>query len=196
MTLDSTPTRRRNSAATRARIIDTATTYFTQKPFARVSLKEIATEAGVSAPLIIKYFGSKEGLLAELIDFGAITNAIAEQPFNELGRLLATDAISGEHLGPSSVVSLLMATSGSDNVTAEIEERFKSTARSTLLTRVRNEAPGITDEAHAERRCDFALAMYMGMTALLLGNTTNQSCVTDVAITSYGEQIQRVLENA
>ena len=60
-----TSRRRHTSADTRARIVEVAKGYFTHKPFAKVSLKEIAEEAGVSAPLIIKYFSTKEGLLQE-----------------------------------------------------------------------------------------------------------------------------------
>ena len=98
MDSDTSRPRRQNSTTTRARIVEVAAAYFTRKPFSKVSLKEIATEAGVSAPLIIKYFRTKEGLLEELINFEAMKDLICEVPFGDIGTSLADDAINGDRL--------------------------------------------------------------------------------------------------
>ena len=48
----------------RARIRDAAIRRFARDGFAATSVKDIAADAGVSAPLVIHHFGSKEGLRA------------------------------------------------------------------------------------------------------------------------------------
>lgn len=61
------PKRERNAAATRAAILAAAQRAFTEKGFDGAGLREIATEAGVNAALVNRYFTSKEGLFAEAV---------------------------------------------------------------------------------------------------------------------------------
>ena len=54
----------REDLTTRARIRDAAVDLFARDGFAHVTVRRIATEAGVSPALVIHHFGSKEGLRA------------------------------------------------------------------------------------------------------------------------------------
>ncbi len=54
----------REDLTTRARIRDAAVDLFGRDGFAHVTVRRIATEAGVSPALVIHHFGSKEGLRA------------------------------------------------------------------------------------------------------------------------------------
>jgi AcrR family transcriptional regulator len=63
-----TPTRRRDSAATRAAILQAARAAFTERGYDGAGVREIAGAAGVDTRLISRYFGSKEGLFAEVVD--------------------------------------------------------------------------------------------------------------------------------
>src|SRR5437764_1402270 len=56
---------RRSSADTKARIVEAAQIAFSTRGYAQSVLTEIAESADVTAPLIIRYFGSKEGLFEE-----------------------------------------------------------------------------------------------------------------------------------
>lgn len=56
---------RRSSADTKARIVEAAQAAFASRGYAQSVLTEIAESAEVTAPLIIRYFGSKEGLFEE-----------------------------------------------------------------------------------------------------------------------------------
>jgi AcrR family transcriptional regulator len=56
---------RRSSADTKARIIEAAQIAFSTRGYAQSVLTEIAESADVTAPLIIRYFGSKEGLFEQ-----------------------------------------------------------------------------------------------------------------------------------
>ena len=68
MSADSRPKRRRTfddpDRTARARIRDAAIERFAAQGVAATNLKDIAADAGVSTPLVIHHFGSKEGLRA------------------------------------------------------------------------------------------------------------------------------------
>lgn len=70
--------RARDAVATRRAILDAATIRFGQDSYDRVGLREIALDAGVDAALIVRYFGSKEGLLRECLA-GAMFPAVISQ---------------------------------------------------------------------------------------------------------------------
>ncbi len=61
------PTRPRNAAATRAGILAAARERFLRDGYDLAGLRAIAAEAGVDPALICRYFGSKEGLFAEVL---------------------------------------------------------------------------------------------------------------------------------
>jgi AcrR family transcriptional regulator len=61
------PKRKRDAAATRAEILAAATRRFATQGYERAGVREIAADAGVTAALVNRYFGSKEGLFAEVI---------------------------------------------------------------------------------------------------------------------------------
>jgi AcrR family transcriptional regulator len=63
------PTHRpRNAAATREAILDSAIHNFARAGYDGVGVREIATDAGVTAMLVNRYFGSKELLFAEAVE--------------------------------------------------------------------------------------------------------------------------------
>ncbi len=59
--------RRRDAAATRADILDAAKRAFTRQGYDQIGVREIAADAGVDPALVIRYFGSKDGLFAEAV---------------------------------------------------------------------------------------------------------------------------------
>ena len=59
--------RPRNAAATREAILVSARRAFAQAGYDGAGLREIAAGAGVTAMLVNRYFGSKEGLFAEVL---------------------------------------------------------------------------------------------------------------------------------
>ena len=62
------PRRRRDAAATREAILEAATRRFAAHGFEVRRVREIAGDAGVTAVLVNRYFGSKEKLFAEAIE--------------------------------------------------------------------------------------------------------------------------------
>ncbi|MFD8572367.1 TetR/AcrR family transcriptional regulator [Streptomyces sp. NPDC059639] len=62
------PARKRDGAATREAILVAAVVEFTEHGYARAGVRQIAERAGVTAMMINRYFGSKEGLFAQAVD--------------------------------------------------------------------------------------------------------------------------------
>lgn len=85
---EQTAPRTRNAAETKARILRAAQDAFSQIGYAQAGIREIATMAGVSSTLLIRYYGSKAGLFE-----AALKDAI------RLDDLLSSDrSIFGETL--------------------------------------------------------------------------------------------------
>jgi AcrR family transcriptional regulator len=61
------PRRSRNATATRAAILQSARRAFARAGYDGAGVREIAKDAGVTAMLINRYFGSKEQLFAEVL---------------------------------------------------------------------------------------------------------------------------------
>jgi AcrR family transcriptional regulator len=59
--------RPRGAKATRAAILGAARARFTREGYDRVRLGDVAEDATVNAALVVRYFGSKEGLFAEAV---------------------------------------------------------------------------------------------------------------------------------
>ena len=118
------PPRRRDAAATREAILAAAVVEFTEHGYDRAGVRQIAERAGVTAMMINRYFGSKQGLFAEAVDrsFGpptvvgterrGLTRAMAHA-------LAARTAPGAERLDPF----LLMLRSASDPEAADIVRR-------------------------------------------------------------------------
>ena len=77
-------TRPRNAQKTRARILDTARRLFAEQGI-DVSLRVIATAAGVSHGLIQQYFGTREGMVGAIIK--REIDAVMSAPAGDLGEL-------------------------------------------------------------------------------------------------------------
>jgi AcrR family transcriptional regulator len=77
--------RSRDAAATRKAIVDAATIRFGQDSYDRVGLREIALDVGVDAALIVRYFGSKEGLLKECLASAIVPALVSQGKRSEFG---------------------------------------------------------------------------------------------------------------
>lgn len=65
--------RRRDAAATRAAILESAIGHFARAGYDGVGVREIAHDAGVTAMLVNRYFGSKEELFSEAVEVSFAT---------------------------------------------------------------------------------------------------------------------------
>ncbi|MGW3498433.1 TetR/AcrR family transcriptional regulator [Streptomyces sp. NPDC001020] len=77
---------RRDAEATKAAILRAARHLLARHAHADITLKAVADRAGVSAPLILKYFGNKETLFAQVMSFEEDATALLDAPLADLGR--------------------------------------------------------------------------------------------------------------
>jgi AcrR family transcriptional regulator len=116
--------RRRNAEATREAILTAAVAEFTEHGFSGVGVRQIADRAGVTAMMINRYFGSKEGLFAAAVDRSFEPPTVFDEASRALARsmaasLVARTAPTAERLDPF----LLMLRSASDPVAGPIVRR-------------------------------------------------------------------------
>jgi AcrR family transcriptional regulator len=105
------PRRRRNAAATREAILGAATRRFTIHGYERAGVREIAGDAGVTAALVNRYFGSKEGLFAEVIkralDMGHLLSGRRANLADHLARVMVYGHEDSGDRGHTPLVLLL-----------------------------------------------------------------------------------------
>jgi AcrR family transcriptional regulator len=117
----SVATRPRNAAATRAAILASALRAFARHGYDGVGVRDIARDAGVTAMLVNRYFGSKEQLFAEVVDSAFAPPVVIGNDPDTLAHdaahnLIARTAPDAEQLGPF----LIMLRSVSNPRAAEI----------------------------------------------------------------------------
>ncbi|MDH6220926.1 TetR family transcriptional regulator [Streptomyces pseudovenezuelae] len=76
---------RRDAEATKATILKAARHLLARHAHGDITLKAVAERAGVSAPLILKYFGNKDALFARVMSFEADADVLLDAPLDELG---------------------------------------------------------------------------------------------------------------
>lgn len=103
--MEKSSARTRNAAATRQAILASAVAAFTRHGYDGVGVREIAAEAGVTAMLVNRYFGSKEGLFSEVVEVSFAPPTMVPAASGDLARataeaLVARTEPAAGHLGP------------------------------------------------------------------------------------------------
>jgi AcrR family transcriptional regulator len=114
------PPRKRDAAATRARILEAAQRAFSQTGYSHTGIREIARAAGTSSTLVLRYFGSKAGLFEAALVAAMPVASVLSQPRETLGRTLAEGL-----LDPANAVRppLMIAMASGDAEAAAIAAR-------------------------------------------------------------------------
>jgi AcrR family transcriptional regulator len=81
--------RRRDADATRTRILEAAQRAFSETGYCHTGIREIASIAGVSSTLLLRYFGSKAGLFESALRAAMPVEATIAGPRGALGKSLA-----------------------------------------------------------------------------------------------------------
>ncbi len=98
--------------ATKARILDAAARLFGERFPPEVSLREVAASAGVALQTVVNHFGSKEGLIAAVLEGAGRDGAFAEHrvntPPDDIPRAVALLMRDYERHGDAAVRALAM----------------------------------------------------------------------------------------
>jgi AcrR family transcriptional regulator len=106
--VNASPKRRRDAAATRQAILEAATRRFATEGYERAGVREIAADAGVTGALVNRYFGSKEGLFAEVIRRALDMERLLEGQRGNLADHLARVVVYGGGDAPDGVLTPLL----------------------------------------------------------------------------------------
>ncbi|MEE2030833.1 TetR/AcrR family transcriptional regulator [Rhodococcus chondri] len=180
--------RRRTSEETRHLILDAAGLAFATRPYREITLKDIAEDAGVSAPLIIKYFGSKEQLYDELVDFKASALLLLEGPLETLGeRMVAMFARPLVPYKPLSMNILFMSGASEEN-NRKLRENYSTQMIGALAERLSG--------PDARMRAELVLSMLMGLAFMRRRMMQEHAAGSvDEVVAKYAPLVQKLLDS-
>jgi AcrR family transcriptional regulator len=110
--------RPRNAAATRDAILHSAIGHFARAGYDGAGVREIAADAGVTAMLVNRYFGSKEQLFAEAVETSFATPVFIAETSDEIARDAARALAAHSAPGAESVAPFLIMLRSVSNPTA------------------------------------------------------------------------------
>ncbi|MFF8946137.1 TetR family transcriptional regulator [Streptomyces sp. NPDC014864] len=87
---------RRDAEATKAAILKAARHFLARQAHGHITLKAVAERAGVSPPLVLKYFGSKDALFARVMSFEDDSAALLDAPLDVLGRHMVRHVLESQ----------------------------------------------------------------------------------------------------
>lgn len=157
-----TPARRpRNAEATRVDILHAAGRRFARAGFAHVSLKQIADDVGITPAMIVRYFGSKQGLF-EAVARDRSTQPSAPGPTEDQARTIA-DNVLGFWLDPDSRAGPMTLVRSADlDVSIQI-------LREEIRTRILDLLAPVLQGPDVEMRSRLLVGVIMGFGLFTLG---------------------------
>jgi AcrR family transcriptional regulator len=155
------PRRRRDAAATRSAILDAAAQRFAYQGYSGAGVREMAADAGVNAAMVNRYFGSKEGLFAEVIERAFDIRFLVDGDRATLAERLARRMVYGreEVAGDQRMPLLLMLRSATEPGAAEL-------MRPCLDRKILGPLAGCLDGPDAEVRAAMVIAQCTGFAIL------------------------------
>lgn len=169
-------------------ILDAAGKAFATRPYRDITLKDIAEDAGVSAPLIIKYFGSKEQLYEELVDFHSSAQILFDGPLDRLGeRMVAMLARPLEPYKPLSM-NILFMSGGSEESNRMLRDNYSTQMIDALAARL----PG----RRTRLRAELVMSAVMGM-AIMRRRMMQEQATGSVeeVVALYAPLVQRLIDD-
>jgi AcrR family transcriptional regulator len=187
------PTRRRDAAATRAAILNSARQAFARAGYDGAGVREIAKGAGVTAMLVNRYFGSKEQLFAEVIaDVMARPMILTKGTLNSstAGNEIAAALVGLTTAGGAPLDGFnIMLYSASSARAAEIgREQIEAHYHKMLTAAVRGE--------HAAQRAALVLAFVAGIQVMrqIIGLSALAECPPQVLVKILGPVLQLLMD--
>jgi AcrR family transcriptional regulator len=178
--------RPRNAMATREAILQSALTAFANQGYDGVGVREIAQTAGVTAVLVNRYFGSKEGLFAAAVEamfgdsslFGGDAAALAQR----LAALVVTKSDQDGH--PSAPLLLLLRSAPNPRAAKILRDCIARHCERPLKSLMRGPKKG--------ERAAIILALIVGLQ--LFHKVIGNQALADANGTSLADDLKSMLE--
>ncbi|MFX0574016.1 TetR family transcriptional regulator [Nocardia nepalensis] len=152
---DQTPARR--SDATRAAILAAARARFAAEGFAKATIRAIAADAAIDPSMVMRYFGSKDGLFAAAVDVRLDLPDLAAADPDALGELLVRRFLAiWEDRPDNKVLVILLRSSITDEA---VSQRFRQIFAEQVLPAVLR----FGDPADAQRRGGLIVTQLLGL---------------------------------
>ncbi|MER6396695.1 TetR family transcriptional regulator [Kitasatospora sp. NPDC001603] len=171
-------------------ILRAARRAFALRPYADVTMRGIAADAGVSPSLIVKRFGSKEHLFNTVADFGPAADELFAAEPGALGRHLVLTVVRMRREQRGDPLLRVVFSLGNDDERTLLRERF----RHQVTDRLAASLPG----PDAELRAELIAGQLLGLGATLslhrpgAGDRATPERLADL----YAPALQRLVDGA
>jgi AcrR family transcriptional regulator len=182
------PPAQRRSEPTRARILEAARLRFAHEGYEATTIRAVAADARIDPSMVMRYYGSKEGLFAAVADLDLNLPDLAAVPRREWGRRLARHFFERwESTEGESVLGLLVRTAATNDHAAD---RLRTLVDGQVAVRLR--AAGVD---HPERRAALVFTQMLGLAycRYVLSLPEIASAPADELAPELGRTIQRYL---
>ncbi|MEU5483047.1 TetR/AcrR family transcriptional regulator [Streptomyces mirabilis] len=178
---------RRDAEATKAAILRAARHLMARHAHADITLKAIADRAGVSAPLILKYFGNKDALFGRVMSFETDAAALLDAPLDQLGPHMVRQVLVGQtERGADPVLRIIFAPRQGDQGDV-MRANFRTQVSDRLALRLSG--------PDADLRAELAVGTLLGLGAMYgiaRGTRLRATAIEDI-VDRYGPTVQALL---
>ncbi|MFD3929775.1 TetR family transcriptional regulator [Streptomyces sp. NPDC058614] len=175
---------RRDAEATKAAILRAARHLLARRAHADITLKAVADRAGVSPPLILKYFGNKDALFARVMSFDSDTAALLDAPLEDLGRHMVRHLLVGQtERGADPILRIVFAP-----LQGEQGDILRANFRTQVSDRLAERLTG----PDAGLRAELAVSTLLGlgvMYGIARGTSLRATAIEDI-VDRYGPTVQ------
>lgn len=182
------PVRRDRSAAVKESIRAAATALFTERGFDATGIRDIAAAAEVNPAIVLRHFGSKEGLFIQTVDSSHALREMIEGPLSELGRRAVRGVLLGRRSGGLRVFGIVVRASGRADIRAKLQASLIEHFVAPLVPLI-----GGPD---AELRAHLFAAQFIGLLSALVlyDDGFLQSAAIEDVVEIYGDGLQLLLD--
>ncbi|WP_329163520.1 TetR family transcriptional regulator [Streptomyces sp. NBC_01717] len=117
-------------------ILRAARRAFTQRPYAEVTIRGIAADAGVSPSLVVKHFGRKEELFNTVADFGPAAEELFDAPLDTLGRYMVVTLVRRRRELKTDPLLRVVFSLGNQDERSLLRDRFHEQVTEALIARL------------------------------------------------------------
>lgn len=178
---------RRDAEATKAAILRAARHLMARHAHTDITLKTVAERAGVSAPLILKYFGNKDALFARVMSFETDAAALLDAPLEDLGAHMVRHLLVGQtERGADPILRIVFA---------PLQGEQGDTLRANFRTQVSEQLAVRLDGPDAGLRAELAVGTLLGlgvMYGIARGSRLRATAIEDI-VERYGPTVQALL---
>lgn len=173
---------------TGAAILLAARRAFALQPYADVTLRGIAADAGVSAALIVKQFGGKEQLFAAVADFGPAAEKLLDCPAEDLGAHLVRTVLQLRRRAGADPLLRVVFSIGRTDERAILKRRFTEQLALPLAERLSG--------PDARLRAELVLGQLLGLGSMMSIDADGSLARAPIesVVARFGPSLQRLID--